>query len=44
MAYVVVKFFSYQLFDFQKTWPGVNLYKKWNDVSGAWLCCVDGCA
>ncbi|PSC74630.1 adenine guanine permease AZG1 [Micractinium conductrix] len=29
-GYLITKFFTYQLFSFQQSWPGVNLYKKWS--------------
>eukprot|EP00198_Chlamydomonas_reinhardtii_P009149 XP_001698486.1 xanthine/uracil/vitamin C permease [Chlamydomonas reinhardtii] len=29
LVHVIIKFFTYQLFDFQHSWPGAALYRRW---------------
>lgn len=47
-AYIVCKLFTYQLFSFQQSWPGVNLYKRLSSTYSmfmpypGWNCDTDG--
>ncbi|KAG2495504.1 hypothetical protein HYH03_006448 [Edaphochlamys debaryana] len=44
MAHVIIKFFTYQLFDCQRNWPGAALYRSWAtlDVTKAMFCRMPG--
>jgi hypothetical protein len=38
-VYVIIRLFSYQLFDFQRTWWGYALYKRRADTSNRGMFC-----
>ena len=37
ITYALAKFFTYQLFECQKTWPGQPLFTRWNADRSLWM-------
>ncbi|PNH13010.1 Adenine/guanine permease AZG1 [Tetrabaena socialis] len=33
LMHVIIKFFTFKLFAFQRTWPGAGLYRRWGEIN-----------